>query len=240
MGDTPSANAPAPAEATPASNTTPVEPSRFPWLLVGVLVLFALLFLFAVAPVLAGAGLALALVGTVIALLPDGEPVTAKPKKKDHRWTISGTSPVRQELTLSGTGRASIGFWFTGNQSIEYLFDVFDDAGNELRYLPSYPHGEPNNLCWVGDEAGPGGYLWGTDKHPWTVTIRYVLRATDERVVRSAELHVEVKPATAEVTVPEKPLALSAPRVQWGRLDTPPDQLKELPPGAEWKGPPAR
>ena len=127
-----------------------------------------------------------------------------------------------------------------GNQSVAYQFDIFDDAGNELRHLPHYPVKEPNDLCWIADEGGPGGMIWTTDKHPWMVTIRYVLRSMDERVVRSAELHVEVKPAAPEIKVPEKPTPLNPPLVQWGRLNTPPDQLKSQPLGVEWTGPRAR
>jgi hypothetical protein len=240
MGETPTAGTPPPQYATPPSQATPVLPSRTPWLLFGLLVLFALLFLLSISPVLAGCGVALAVVGGIIAALPEGEKVRPKPKKKEHHWTISGVSPVRQEITFCGETQSSIGFWFMGNQSLAYQFDIFDDAGNEVRHLPRYPAGEPNDLCWVADDGGPGGTIWITNKHPWKVTIRYVLRALDERVVRSADLHVEVKPAAPEIKVPEKPTPLNPPLVQWGRMDTPPDQLKSLPPGVEWTGPQER
>ena len=75
MGETPTASAPPPQDAPTSSQANPVPPSRTPWLLFGLLVLFALLFLLSLSPVLAVCAVALAVIGGIIAALPEAEKV---------------------------------------------------------------------------------------------------------------------------------------------------------------------
>ena len=202
------------------------------WVSAVLLTGLVLLFLWSISPAVLGAALGLLLVITIICLLPakPGEPGGPPREPRKGHYLITGPSPVRQELTLSGTGRCSIYFWFMGNQSMEYRFDVLDGNGDDIPERPWPNGGYPDRTCWCNDEHGPAGNVFVRENAAgWTVTIRYALRATDEKVVRKAELKVEVQPPTAKVQIPENPTPLPEPQMAWGRLDAPSEQLTRPP-----------
>ena len=204
------------------------SPRPLPWVS---LVLFAGLVLLCLGianPAALGAAAALLLVLTVICLLPPkaGEP-GGPPRTSDKgHYLITGPSPVRQELTFTGTGRCRISFGFNGNQSMEYRFNVLDASGEDVPEGPWPVKDYPDRATWWRDDHGPAGNIFLRENPGgWSVTVRYALRATDAKAVRQADLKVEVHPPTAKVHIPEQPTTLPEPQIAWGGLDTPSGRL---------------
>ena len=220
--------------AAPKSTKPGQRPKYF---LLFLLAAFVLAFLFAIGPAVFVAGLAVAVVGVLLCLLSEfAGPAPTANRRRRRTWRIEGPSPVRQELVLTGTGRCTLRFWFREHQSMDYRYDLIDGEGNDVPETPCNPQGtgaHPGRLCWRGDEGGPGGDVYLVDHpHWWKLTIRYQMRATHDKVVRGAELHVEVDPKETDVAFPEAPTPLPTPVVTWGRLNDPPDRLKSASRGA--------
>jgi hypothetical protein len=218
----------------------PPVPRVSAFLLAGLVLLFLAIVVASlvarIPPAVFGAAAALGLLALIVWLIPANLGGGGKPRRPEshyrRHWILRGPSPLRQELTFSGTRQCTISFWFMGNQPLEFRYDPIDSAGDDIPQLTAVPRGPVHGgrPCWAQDEHGPAGHVFMPEKpEGWSFTLRYALRAPEERVVRGADLRIEVEPQDARVTIPDEPKPLPEPAIAWGRLDTPSEHLTRAP-----------
>src|SRR5687768_16787348 len=120
-------------------------------------------------PAIFGAAAMLGLLALVVWLIPGNLGGGGKPRRPESQyrraWVLRGPSPLRQELTFSGTRQCTVSFWFMGNQALEYRYDPIDAAGGNIPQLAARPPGpvRTGRLCWAQGEHGPAGHVYMPD-----------------------------------------------------------------------------